>query len=702
MHASRVRQDSMPHGKFRCKDLEWVPFVAKEEPAHARRYEVAYIEKSRLEDLYTGEGKGVQLNAKSKLGRRDKEDGGVASIIAFTCKCGPEIYDPLSPRNQAEKAYAEREAALAEDRKRKPTGSKRVTGRSQKVGCGFAFAVREFKGDPEIVEIRRVAHETARTHNDACTRRNQMCYGEGISAEVKNMLRSLCMEDPSMTAHVAQEKVRTCILEEIVADGRAEDVEDARAKIYKSEIVAPRDYYIQNKDIQAVRKEVKEWRWKRAEGEVESIALHHEADKEKVEEHRKIVFYQPQKKATEWDAEKERTVDVEKEPFVMVLQSASQRPVLIEHGAVVQIDSTFGTNDKHFSFFTLLVMAPIYEGGGRRGIPAAFFITSNEEKDTIALALTEIKKKCKGWAPTTFVSDVSLAQIGGIKGVFGESVTVLLCLWHVKRAWVKNLLIKVTGGDVKTKELRAKVMDELNALVKWRPSSGGKEVANEAKEKCDDFQRFLGKHRELEAFALYFSNFWVDFRESFMKAFRMFDHHGTDTNAAIESYHGVMKPNFFTFKRLLGARVDSLVYTIIEKMIPHYDHMISEMKVGLAPRSAKDYGVWVKVIKEGYAIVEKDVGVLEEEEDSFHITIRREKNNAEDEEEKTYDVHVTGRRQTATSGEFITSLKCDCPQGVRGLPCACKVCFCVFFFLDFFLVFSRGRKKSTKVSLKFF
>ncbi len=560
------------------------------------------------------------------------------------------------------------------------------------MGCGFAFTVREFKGDPEHVEIRRLALETARTHNEACVRRGEKCSGEGISTEVRDMLRFLFMEDPSMNAQVAQEKVRTRVLDEFVANGIAEDVDDARAKIFKKDIVAPRDYYIQNKDIQAVSKEVKEWRWKLAEGEVESIALHHEADKEKGEEHRKIVFYQPQKKATEWDAEKEREVAVEKEPFVMVLQSASQRPVLIEHGAVVQIDSTFGTNDKHFSFFTLLVMAPIYEGGGRRGIPAAFFITSNEEKDTIALALTEIKKKCEGWAPTTFVSDVSLAQIGGIKGVFGESVTVLLCLWHVKRAWVKNLLIKVTGVDVNTKELRAKVMDELNKLVKWRPSSGGKEVANEAKKSAtmkffrgSNFQRFLGKHRELDAFALYFSNFWVEFRESFMKAFRMFDHHGTDTNAAIESYHGVMKPNFFTFKRLLGARIDSLVYTIIEKMIPHYDHMISTMKVGLAPRSAKDYGVWVKLIKEGSAIVEKDVDVLEEE-DSFTITIHREKNNAEDEEEKTYDVHVTWRRQTATIGEFITSLKCDCPQGVRGLPCACKVCFLCFFFLDFFPV----------------
>ena len=45
--------------------------------------------------------------------------------------------------------------------------------------------------------------------------------------------------------------------------------------------------------------------------------------------------------------------------------------------------------------------------------------------------------------PQTIMIDNSDTEMAGIRSAYGESVQVLICHWHIKRAWSKNLAKKV-------------------------------------------------------------------------------------------------------------------------------------------------------------------------------------------------------------------------------------------------------------------
>jgi hypothetical protein len=156
----------------------------------------------------------------------------------------------------------------------------------------------------------------------------------------------------------------------------------------------------------------------------------------------------------------------EQQPFIMVLITQWQRKMLIKFGGTIIMDSTHGTNQHGYSLFTVMV---IDDYG--TGLPAAWFITSNEQTATIARALTKLKDAVTEWKPKTFVVDDADAEIGAINETF-PGCNILLCLWHVKRCWIKHLIWKVTGGAAMSAQLRANLMDDLNRLVAFNPAEG--------------------------------------------------------------------------------------------------------------------------------------------------------------------------------------------------------------------------------------
>jgi hypothetical protein len=48
-----------------------------------------------------------------------------------------------------------------------------------------------------------------------------------------------------------------------------------------------------------------------------------------------------------------------------------------------------------------------------------------------------------GFRPRHFMIDNSDAEIAGIRSVFGETVPILLCHWHILKNWKKNIAMKV-------------------------------------------------------------------------------------------------------------------------------------------------------------------------------------------------------------------------------------------------------------------
>lgn len=149
-------------------------------------------------------------------------------------------------------------------------------------------------------------------------------------------------------------------------------------------------------------------------------------------------------------------------------------------------------------------------------------------------------------------------------------VPIFLCAWHVKRAWLSNLISTVADADKRTEMWRA--LDGLMRLNVQLPASHSKEDL--AKLCADVLERFYGTFSEQAAFITYFKREWAGkigalylcyclFRCFFCSASRVhaidcpigsmfaaelwaqlwrnIPHSNQETAAAIESYHNVTK-----------------------------------------------------------------------------------------------------------------------------------------------------------------
>ena len=104
------------------------------------------------------------------------------------------------------------------------------------------------------------------------------------------------------------------------------------------------------------------------------------------------------------------------------------------------IDSTHKTcesiNDpkKDSYLYTIIIRSPVTN----RGVPVCQFITDREVIPTLSSWLN--------WLKTNFILKVkrimiecSPTEIAAINEVFGDNVSILLCHWHIKRAWETHL-----------------------------------------------------------------------------------------------------------------------------------------------------------------------------------------------------------------------------------------------------------------------
>jgi hypothetical protein len=69
-------------------------------------------------------------------------------------------------------------------------------------------------------------------------------------------------------------------------------------------------------------------------------------------------------------------------------------------------------------------------------------ITNSENQFAIQFWLQWLKDE-HGFYPRQFMVDNSNTEIAGIRAAFGESMTILLCHWHVLKGWKANVKTKV-------------------------------------------------------------------------------------------------------------------------------------------------------------------------------------------------------------------------------------------------------------------
>jgi len=78
-----------------------------------------------------------------------------------------------------------------------------------------------------------------------------------------------------------------------------------------------------------------------------------------------------------------------------------------------------------------------------KGVPVCFFITNREVSTVIAEWLNWVKENV-AVRPRRIMIDCSAAEIEAIRQAFQGEVSVLLCHWHIKRAWEKHIKTDVS------------------------------------------------------------------------------------------------------------------------------------------------------------------------------------------------------------------------------------------------------------------
>lgn len=104
---------------------------------------------------------------------------------------------------------------------------------------------------------------------------------------------------------------------------------------------------------------------------------------------------------------------------------------------ILVIDATHSTNKYDFHLVNLIV--PDEFG---IGYPVGHFITNKVDTPTMTPCFRAIKDKCPDLNVNVFITDDDLALYNSVTNVFPDAIH-LLCTWHVKRAWKKNLREKV-------------------------------------------------------------------------------------------------------------------------------------------------------------------------------------------------------------------------------------------------------------------
>ncbi|XP_057850565.1 uncharacterized protein LOC131061078 [Cryptomeria japonica] len=191
------------------------------------------------------------------------------------------------------------------------------------------------------------------------------------------------------------------------------------------------------------------------------------------------------------------------------------------HNNILAMASTFGTNAIKFQLYIMLVF-----DSKHMGEPVAWVIMSRSCAHDIAywmrILLQWVHMKNIEWSLNAFMLDDAGAKIKAIREVF--QCDVYLCSWHVRRAWLKNLIAKV-----KEKAIRQEMFDRLGFIM--HHSMDEDSTRNAIHIFIEDFKDTQS------SFIEYFKGQWSNRLSMWARCFYTLKHAGQETNGAIESYH---------------------------------------------------------------------------------------------------------------------------------------------------------------------
>lgn len=258
--------------------------------------------------------------------------------------------------------------------------------------------------------------------------------------------------------------------------------------------------------------------------------------------------------------------------FILGLQTEWQLEILLKfgHERLLAMNTTLGVNQYKFYLHTIMVFDQ-----HQNAIPVAWIITSSCCGTTVRHWLQEFHNRAmlmnSEWKPRAFAIDDAAVDVEAIRSVF--NLPVLLCLWHVRRCWLKHLIEKVKGWGVRTSMLNAlgRIMDMPN-----RPGQGNVQRLRPTNLIVSDF---MTQFSEQVDFMAYFREHWLKKIDMWVWAARTLEHANPETNASVEAFYCILKQRFLKGKQnIRGQPADWLFHLLTTEVVPYFwfHHQIKE------------------------------------------------------------------------------------------------------------------------------
>ena len=372
-----------------------------------------------------------------------------------------------------------------------------------------------------------------------------------------------------------------------------------------------RDLFISEQDIRNVAGRLAIETYKRDNNDAKSVRMW-------VQEHPELVFYYK-----ESGLHVRGAITRDNIPFTIGIQTSWQTDMMLKHGhkKAVSIDATFATNENKVSAHNILhtsmlrtrtavylretervplsvtLQFPLYTlmvfDDWLNGVPVAYIITSSSKQPDLEPWMKALANKLvtmqRDWMPNAFITDCAQAEIGALQCVW-PGVKVFLCLWHVRRAWLKQAVAKI-----KDHAIRAAVLKGLGRIMYDTKCPPGDEMGPWA---IRQMTALMDRFPVVDSFWAYFNKQWADKTPMWVVGHRNLPYAGQDTNAAIESYHSNLKATLRASKgRAHGRRLDWVIYELTGEILSHYWYQAMRKQHGFVPNLKQEQFVINAVLK---------------------------------------------------------------------------------------------------------
>ena len=253
-----------------------------------------------------------------------------------------------------------------------------------------------------------------------------------------------------------------------------------------------------------------------------------------------------------------------------MLQSIGAKSIAAVHVTTVFFVTCMVSSNFLSNLFSFLLQFPLYTlmvfDDWLNGVPVAYIITSSSRQPDLEPWMRALANKMvsvqEDWMPNAFITDCAQAEIGGLQSVW-PGVKVFLCLWHVRRAWLKQAVAKI-----KDHAIRAGVLKGLGRIMYDTKCPHGDDMGPWA---IRQLNALMDSFPIVNNFWAYFQKQWADKTHMWVVGHRNLPYAGQDTNAAIESYHSNLKATLRASKgRAHGRRLDWVIYELTEDILSHY------------------------------------------------------------------------------------------------------------------------------------